>query len=931
MSRLRHISLGSVRYAGDSSALPDAAGHVVGSTNRWSRVTLTCPDVTSDIWCEFSFQIGAHPDEQAVGAPDFAAIGVDFLAADGSSIDFASVPGLSRLQIDPYSFFVAADSARDGRAGTAVARCTFLVPAPATQLLLTIRSWRNSHPFQVANVAVTQFVQRDAPDLTDEQPLIPSQDELRSIRDVRRNWRTMTPEPNWFSYAVVPEKTFYLRGQIINGDSTEGALARIVFRDAQNIELPQPYPDTLTTPETGAFLDIPAHGQARRFTLAITVPPQAMTVDVGFRTWRPGSEMKLVVPLEVSLDESLLLQNITAGEVTDALAFIERFTHNPALSKPAKPGENASNFFDLLLDRNSLAPTPLIHEKLRVIQRGRDRQFVSGRLHLDRYPGWPLPAEPNWTEDPFRSRVWRMEFHSLSWLLDIAKPSSSGALAQAIALALSWSRGNPLGEPADGIALHPLTMSTRAEVLAELLVLGLASKDQRGATDLLELAGELVRHCFAISEIISQNVFSSPIYQIHAAASLLSLARILPRLPLADHWSSVALACLRDSFDQLLGPGGQIFEPSQYYRFELIALGLILTDMLKNMPEGASLAWHLGPRLEKAALAILPLLDPSGFFPPFGETPRQFDHATALGTLICTYGQEWTSDPGIRKELSYPYGSRVLAFADAGIVAARHYEPGREWGYLCAAFSEQGQSHVHSHCTSFVYSSGGMPWIVDAGGSGENQTGTVRRYLTSSRAHNVVIPDGREQTAGVGWLRSSITLQGATAFEICSNVHGPDYLHRRILVCLDDLNAMAVFDDFRTIRDSLSVDGFLHFDPRVVVALANPRLAVGFQKQKRLRIVPHMIAGRFGGLEIANGVSGKSGVLQGFVAAEMERIEPANVLRYRMAGRRSVCGGVVVSLDESASKTMANLIASPALGELLKGQATVDERIVTVP
>src|SRR5689334_2974711 len=103
-----------------SSALRDQAAegstgdaHVVANHNRWSRIVFDIKDIAGDTWCEVGFQITWHTEEQARSVLDFASVGIDFLAEDGSNIDFAYVPGLSRTQIDPHSHYIAGPAFHD--------------------------------------------------------------------------------------------------------------------------------------------------------------------------------------------------------------------------------------------------------------------------------------------------------------------------------------------------------------------------------------------------------------------------------------------------------------------------------------------------------------------------------------------------------------------------------------------------------------------------------------------------------------------------------------------------------------------------------------------------------------------------------------------------------------------------------------------------
>jgi hypothetical protein len=303
--------------------------------------------------------------------------------------------------------------------------------------------------------------------------------------------------------------------------------------------------------------------------------------------------------------------------------------------------------------------------------------------------------------------------------------------------------------------------------------------------------------------------------------------------------------------------------------------------------------------------------------PPLGDTPHGYHHASWLRRLITQYGQNLLKDKAIRTELAYPHGSRTITLPRAGVIAARHYDQGHEWGYFCASISERRQLHDHGDCTSFIYAAGSVRWVTDPGGLSQYETGNARQYLVSSHAHNVALPDGREQTPGTAWLQSTTSLDGADIFEISTNVHGPDYVHRRILISMKDLNALAVFDRFSTSHRPFTVEGFIHFEPEVMVAIANPQLAVGFRNQKRLRIIPRVFAGRLGGLEIMNGQNTRPSSIQGFVSRRTGSLEPASVLRYDLAGQEIICGGVIMTMDEPSLKAITHVIDTPTVSKLL--------------
>ena len=110
-------------------------------------------------------------EEAAGSALDFALVGIDFLAEDGSSLDFDHVPGLDRTLLDPHGTWIAGPAAlppetHGARAGRL--QLAFRVPAPATRITVTLRSWRNSAPFAVSEARLAQGT-----DLAPSPALIP--------------------------------------------------------------------------------------------------------------------------------------------------------------------------------------------------------------------------------------------------------------------------------------------------------------------------------------------------------------------------------------------------------------------------------------------------------------------------------------------------------------------------------------------------------------------------------------------------------------------------------------------------------------------------------------------------------------------------------------------------------------------------------------
>jgi hypothetical protein len=918
MPEVRRILPALRDQATEGTPGPTGESHVVGNHNRWSRIVFDFKDVSGDAWCELNFQLAWDQEEEARAVHDFASVGIDFLMNDGSSIDFAYVPGLSRTQIDPHSYYIAGpayyDRSSDHSRSSRV-QFTFFIPVPAQHLTVTIRSWRNSHPFTISDLRIRQTVQSPT---TDPAVQISSQGDRPIIPVPRRTWWNLSTTPRWQSYGIVPGHPLVVRGQLVNeSPESDGALARVIFRDAQGEELTPPYEGVTSSPAVGTFIDIPVHRQTRRFTLELTPPSQAATVELGFQVWREESLISLVTPLEVSIGDDLLLENIPGEDNPSSLSFVEDVCNRLRYLPGSDTLKMRASLVDQFMDLKSLGFLFTFHDSLRDVQHGEASTIADGHLVLCGLEPWPIPEVLEWAEDPYRSSAWRLEFQSLSWLLDLARNPKLGGHARAADLAISWAQSNPWGQPRDSLSTYPLAMAIRAEVFLHLLALGVTSKSGKDIKRQQKLFAEIIRYGFALSEIVSQNIFSPSLIQLRTACTLLAISRASPRFPLAPYWKSVALAQLRSGFEHLIGHDGSSVEQSLHYWLEIISIGLLLVHSLQDMPGTKEFREHLNARLKDSLTIIVGITDPAGMLPPLGDMPGGYHHASWLRRLISGYGRSLLSDPKLAEQLAYPIGPRMLASAGDGIVIFRDYVRKPNWSYLCASFGEQRHENGHFSCSSFVYTARGIRWITDPGGSSLHDAGSARQYLISSKAHNIAIPDGRDQSSGLGWIEARASLNNATIMRIGTNVYGPSYEHARTIICLDNLDAIAIFDRFRGSGDSIAFDGLLHFDENIAVALANSNLAVGFRNKNRLRIIPRVMTGHYSGMSIHNGRNDGPGSLQGFVSHPLGGLQPANVLTYKFSGSGNVCGGMILTINEQGLQKMTDLLRNQEAQRLL--------------
>ncbi len=867
----------SVKQSGN----PDSPSveYPVGTRNRWSRLQIAFDGLPPGHWLELSAALRADPDEEAVDVADFAALGIEFRTEDGSSIDVPRVPGLGRTTIDAHGAWLAGPSGSAGRAFRDLRLC-FYLPAPASRVVVSIRSWRNTRTFHVG-----------VPVLREALGGPPSSDagDGEAGRATAPPYRptALGKDPVWFRYGLVPSRPITLRGQLVRSGTADGGVVHVVFRDAAGALIAPPYPGIMATASLPAFVNIPIHRDAYRFAVEIAPPPGAVTLDAGFAAWSEPSTVALISAPEVLLGGDLRLEALaeeaggSAGSVVAGL--LARLGRDAA-----SPGA------DLRLD---LAPAGLAepHAPLQACAVARSgseaARWTAEGLRLDRWPAWPLPESPDWRADPFSAPAWRLAFQSLSWLRGAVGEGDRSARGRAVALCLSWSRANSWGQPADPLSLHPTCLARRAETLLGVLSAALRDAAEEDAPTLDALGCEVVQHGLALAEILGQNTLTGTLLEIQAAASLLGIGRALSTFPMAAHWTSLAISGLRRSFDEQLGLHGALASGSYHGRLELVALGLALLPVLRSpgQPTG-TLAEHLESHLVPAWRGLARLLEPDGTLPLFCAAPAHVDGRAWIARLAASQETCWIADAAGH------VGAAADGTADGARGALALRRTGREgWASFTSDFAAQHDPLDHRDCTAFTFATGAMGWITDAGGSHPQQTRRLGRHLAAGSAHNVVLPDGREQMAGSGFLRPAVRIGAATVHVIDTTVHGPDYRHARAFVLLDDLSGIAVFDTFTAAGRPLFLEGFLHFARAVTVALIDPQRAYGLRDGRRLSIVARMLAGRSGGTSLTSGWNGSPPEVRGSGAGPDEAMQPAAVLRYGMTGRETVCGGLLIT------------------------------------
>lgn len=433
------------------------------------------------------------------------------------------------------------------------------------------------------------------------------------------------------------------------------------------------------------------------------------------------------------------------------------------------------------------------------LRRGNFR-FLNQSAALGRPVNWQAADLP---------RLWQYNLHYFHYLHLLAPDEQRE-------LCLDWTRHNP---PGKGVAWHPYTTSLRiinwckagladAELLASLYrqaaFLYRNLESHHPGNHILENARALIfAGCFFLQPVVL------PVSKAGEAAS----------------WLVEGLEIYRRELPvQVLGDGGH-FERSPMYHALIFEGCLDLLNILPNEPELADAHKFFTGVAKRMGDFLISVTHPDGKLALFNDATQEIAPPTAQ---LVDYAQSLLTGENERlrkKKLFAETGyfihesEEIYMVIDGGAMAP-DYLP----------------SHAHGDIFSYELSLGGRQFIVDAGVF-EYTAGEMRDYVRSTRAHNTVTVDRRDQAEFWGSFRvarryppeavkfeqngSSSRFQGE--FGGYAKLLGDRIRHRRNIVCDGDKGEIEVRDVVEG-GGRRRVESAVHLHPEVTVSGAGGRL-----------------------------------------------------------------------------------------------------------
>jgi uncharacterized heparinase superfamily protein len=400
----------------------------------------------------------------------------------------------------------------------------------------------------------------------------------------------------------------------------------------------------------------------------------------------------------------------------------------------------------------------------------------------------------------------------------------------------------------------------------------------------LLLLGDSLQGAFRqrlMSSLYAQSVFLERRLEFHILANhlqknfkALAISGLLFSGARAERWRQKAGGGIwSELYEQVLPDGGH-FEGSPMYH--AIALADYLEVIALCSAVGESVPDQARKRVGRMVSALAVLMRPDGSLHLFNDAANGIAPPQSyLKQLTASILAEPIPRPGGTVELP-----------DSGYFGYFDPHAGERFLIDCGLPGPTYQpAHVHCDVLSFELDIGGRPVIVDSGVHGY-ESDPFREYTRSTRAHNTVVIDGREQSEIWGTFRvarrAEIIAAGCEAnvdgFRFagaCRPYHDRDASHHRTVK--KEGNCWTITDRVDG-AERASLQSYLHFHPAFTLEIVGSAVAAR-SSSVSLLVAPF-------GIDRCDLQVGSCDPVQGWYCPEFGRALPSHVLQMHVERNR---------------------------------------------
>ncbi len=425
---------------------------------------------------------------------------------------------------------------------------------------------------------------------------------------------------------------------------------------------------------------------------------------------------------------------------------------------------------------------------------------------------------------------------------------------------------------------------------------------------LTEVASGIAQHADYIAQNLS-TYFSPNTHLLGEGFALYMAGLFLPELRGADRWRDAGRAILHEQIEAQVKPDGSHVEQSSYYH--RYATDFFLCAAIQDEASGGMFPKSYRDRLEKMCEFLLCACWPSGSLVMTGDadggrvlalSPHDPNDPRATLSTAAVYFRrgDFKGAAGRYHEETFwlmgtnsarEFESLALAdlkassrnFSNAGWVTQRS-----EWSkHARLLFFDAGPqgmgacAHGHADALQVLCAADGVEWLIDPNTFVYTSSREWRDYFRSTRAHNTLVVDGRDQSEPVDFFKwraiPDVQLEFSAVlprFDIAIAAHNgytrlPEPVtHRRTV--------MFVKPEYWIVSDELTGTGThtlefsFHFAPGVKVEFSHGAWLASKSGARFLLVPP-------AGVEISI-VKGEESPMQGWMSNDYGHKEPAPVL-----------------------------------------------------
>ena len=394
--------------------------------------------------------------------------------------------------------------------------------------------------------------------------------------------------------------------------------------------------------------------------------------------------------------------------------------------------------------------------------RGLADAITSGQLTLKPHAKWLLPADPDWSEDPFNDGNWQFQYHTLRWLDPLRRRGLEGDSSAVRAwehYVRSWIENNEPGKSPTKWAWTDMADAMRTLTL----VFGMPMfNDAKWLEDALFVHGSW------LAEAANLGVAN---HALHQHQALFVVGRLLRH----REWTEVACDRIRQLFvesydEEGINAEGSIGYHDLNYRWWTLAMRRLEVEGVAKLADAE--------RLELALEALAHATRPDGQYERIGDI-----------------------DSGGPRNLPSPYLDYVVSGGEHGehppgnvAVYKRGYVFGRSgWGSTARPFADESfyslsfgpanRVHGHQDGGSLTFFADGVPWITDTG-KYTYGPGPMRAYVLRRPGHNVIdVPQqayAADSNVRLAWANLS---QDSDVFMMLDRGYENVTLQRQVVYC----------------------------------------------------------------------------------------------------------------------------------------------------